>query len=271
MYQEPVASIAHPIDISDPDGVAFAHALRLAVEFRCRLNLLHVRPPESGDSGDMFPRVRQTLIRWGMLPPDAEPADIEARLGVAVRKIAIRRYDPAQGVAEFLNKHQPDLIVMATHGRQGLDSWLSGSVSAEIARKTQLPALFFGPKAKPFVDMATGRLLLNNVAVPVADHPSPLRALDVLRRLTGKLGVSEHLVHAGNSPIRISDTSGAPLKVRTMTGPVVETILAAAETFGADLIAMPTAGQNGFLDALRGSTTEQVVRKAQLPLLALPA
>ncbi len=215
--------------------------------------------------------MRQALIKWGMLPPDAQPADIESRLGVAVRKIAIRRHEPAQGVADFLNKHRSDLIVMSTHGRQGLDGWLSGSVSGEIARNTQMPALFFGPRARPFVEIATGRMHLKSVAVPVANEPSPLHALELLRRLTGNLGVSEHLVHVGNSPIRICDASGAPLPVSTVTGPLVETILAAAETFGADLIAMPTAGQDGFLDALRGSTTEQAVRKAQLPVLALPA
>jgi nucleotide-binding universal stress UspA family protein len=34
---------------------------------------------------------------------------------------------------------------------------------------------------------------------------------------------------------------------------------------------MATAGRDGFLDALRGSTTEQVVREAPCPVLALPA
>jgi len=32
---------------------------------------------------------------------------------------------------------------------------------------------------------------------------------------------------------------------------------------------MPTAGHQGFLDALRGSTTEQVLRKAPCPVLAI--
>ena len=38
----------------------------------------------------------------------------------------------------------------------------------------------------------------------------------------------------------------------------------------AGLIAMPTAGQKGFLDALRGSTTERVVAQARCPVLAVP-
>ena len=50
----------------------------------------------------------------------------------------------------------------------------------------------------------------------------------------------------------------------------VETILAAADEIGADLIVMGTQGSQGFLDALRGSTTEQVLRRSLSPLLAVP-
>jgi nucleotide-binding universal stress UspA family protein len=34
---------------------------------------------------------------------------------------------------------------------------------------------------------------------------------------------------------------------------------------------MPTAGKHGFLVALRGSTTEQVVQRASCPVLAIAA
>jgi nucleotide-binding universal stress UspA family protein len=33
---------------------------------------------------------------------------------------------------------------------------------------------------------------------------------------------------------------------------------------------MPTAGPHGFLDAIRGSTTERVVRHATCPVLSVP-
>jgi len=39
----------------------------------------------------------------------------------------------------------------------------------------------------------------------------------------------------------------------------------------ADLIVMATEGRNGFLDALRGSHSEQVLRQCACPLLAIPA
>ncbi len=54
-------------------------------------------------------------------------------------------------------------------------------------------------------------------------------------------------------------------------GAVVEQILEHANEPPADLIVMATAGHQGFLDALRGSTTEQVLRQASCPVLAVPS
>ena len=52
---------------------------------------------------------------------------------------------------------------------------------------------------------------------------------------------------------------------------IVEGILRAAEVGPADLLVLTTQGRRGFLDALRGSTTERVVRGARCPVLAVPA
>jgi len=54
-------------------------------------------------------------------------------------------------------------------------------------------------------------------------------------------------------------------------GDVVSTIPQVADEQQADLIAMPTAGRYGFLDAVRGSTTERVLRHAPCPVLSVPA
>jgi len=51
----------------------------------------------------------------------------------------------------------------------------------------------------------------------------------------------------------------------------VSAILEAAGEQQADLIAMPTAGHQGFLDVVRGSTSERLLRHAPCPVLAIPA
>ncbi len=265
-----IEAIAHPTDFTEASAEAFAHALRLALEFRCRLNIVHIRPQSGEKEWSFFPQVRETLARWGLLPKDAAKTEVEGKLGLKVRKIEIERSDALQGVSDFLISHRPDLVVMATHGAQGLNRWLTGSVSEGIALKTRIPSLLLGPKARPFVDSKTGGMHLENVVVPVARDPSPERALRFMHGLLGRSPASRTYIHVGDKPFALADETGERLDVALLRGPVVETIVTAANTHLADMLVMPTAGQQGFIDALRGSTTEQVVQRAPCPVLALP-
>ena len=53
-------------------------------------------------------------------------------------------------------------------------------------------------------------------------------------------------------------------------GDPVESILGAMEQLDADLIIMATNGRDTLHQALAGSTTERVLRKATCPVLAVP-
>ena len=269
-----IPTIAHPTDFSERSAPAFAHALRIALNTKSRLCLLHVKEKGSEDSWTSFPHVRELLACWGLMGIDEPPSEIEAKLGIEVTKVEIQHRNPTSGLFEFILGHRPDLIVLATHGREGLNRWLRGSVSEEIARRTHVPTLFIGPKSQGFVDAATGHMRLERILIPVAHDPSPARSLNILASLLAPLGVSPaalHFLHIGDSVPQINVASGAKRQgeVEVMQGPVVETILRVAQERHAQMIAMPTAGHEGFLDALRGSTTEQVLRRAPCPLLAI--
>jgi len=117
---------------------------------------------------------------------------------------------------------------------------------------------------------------LENILVPVADSPSPRLTLNVLSDLLACLGVSPstvRLIHIGDDPPEVFGGSAPETgaTVELIDGPVVETILRLTREQGMDMIVMPTAGQQGFLDALRGSTTERVLRQASCPVLAVRA
>lgn len=266
-----IRAIAHPTDFSPEGQVAFAHALRLAVANRCPLDLLHVRGQHDADHYEKFPHIREVLMRWGVLGPQASVEDIAAVAGVRARKVEIRDAHAAEGLAQFLTSHLPELLVMATHGRDGLNRWLHGSVSSEVARKVQAPVMLIGPAARPFVDLGSGEMRLHKILVPIAHDPVPLRGLHILETLMEGLDVTIDIVHIGPEVPHLLDSKGATLKVRQIDGPVIDRILEEAEIGRASLIAMPTAGNHGYLDALRGSTTEQIVAKAPCPVVALPA
>ena len=83
-----------------------------------------------------------------------------------------------------------------------------------------------------------------------------------------------HILHVGDEapPLHIKSRNSHPLPpVILRSGNVVKAILEAAIELDVDLIGMPTAGHHGVLDALRGSTTERVIRHAPCPVFALSA
>ena len=72
------------------------------------------------------------------------------------------------------------------------------------------------------------------------------------------------LLHVGSEDglprIPSPEIPGWTLESIAMTGDVVDTILEVSDEREADLIAMGTRGQHGFLGLLRGTTTERVLR-----------
>jgi nucleotide-binding universal stress UspA family protein len=259
--------------------VAFLHAVRLAVATRSRLDILHVKPPGAAHEWHAFPHLREPLQRWGLLARGDQPDAIGIKLGVHVAKIEIDHKHPTSGLIEFIQGHRPDLLVLATHGREGLARWLNAPVSEETARRAHVPALLIGPDTRGFVDAKTGHLRIDRVLVPVITEPAPALALQRIGALLAPVGVTPDRLQLisvaptanAADPVRdVFDHLGRTHHVQHFEGPVVDTILSAAERSQVDLIAMPTLGRHGFLDALRGNTTSRVVARAVCPVLTLP-
>ena len=51
------------------------------------------------------------------------------------------------------------LVVLATHGRDGVAHWLHGSVAEAVFRRSAIPTLFIAPGARGFVDQVSGECL----------------------------------------------------------------------------------------------------------------
>jgi len=239
---------------------------------RSRLYLVHIGDLRYAHERDRFPSVRQTLKQWRLIHENDSPAVVGEKLGIEVEKISLEPQDPLRGLLSFLEKHRSDLIVLATHGLDGVARWMRGSIAETLSRKVRLPTLFLPSTARGFVDQTTGQLHLSRVLVPVDHSPPPATALATVREFIGPMseaGTAIDLMHVGeNGPPRVANGTNVP--VVPPNGDVVDTILKAAQELQADLIAMPTAGHHGFLDAMRGSTTERVLRRAPCPVLAVP-
>lgn len=268
-----VQSVFHPTDLSKGSEPAFAHALSLALLTRSTFTILHVGEEDAGRS--RLPGVRETLERWGRLEPDSPRAAVYRELGVRVQKVRVRSAHPVEVMLEHLEQEPADLIVLGTEGRRGMPRWLDRSVAEPLAQRSRTLTLFVPNRSRPFVSPEDGTVSLSRVLVPWDRDPSPDDALDSVADLADLLGrdLEVTLTHVGDGALpNLALPPDAALEWRESrrSGAVVDEILAEAETSAPDLIAMATRGHEGFLDALRGSTTEQVLRRAPCPVLAVP-
>lgn len=268
-------SIMHPTDFSDLSGMAFLHALRISLALKAKLYLLHVADGADEDPWHSFPHVRQTLARWGLFDENEPPSELIPRLGLEVLKVEVEPQDPVIGFSHFFLQHRTDLVVLATHGREGLPRWLRPSIAEAMFRRSATPTLFISAHGRGFVDQGTGATKLDRILVPV-DHDPPaaaaLRAVRAFRRTLESKEAEINLLHVGaQAPALEADPEPrSPVSVELRDGNVVDGILQAADAMNADLIAMATRGHQGLLDVLRGSVTEQVLRRARCPILAVP-
>jgi nucleotide-binding universal stress UspA family protein len=270
-----IRSIVHPTDFSDLSAAAFAHALRIALAGRSKLHLLHVSQYDAAEAL-AFPHALSLLSQWGLSDEDDPPWAVAAKLGIEVDNIRLKLQEPTRAIVDFLSEDESELVVTATHGRDGVSHWLQGSVAEAVFRRSAIPTLFIAPGARGFVDQVSGDVKLRRALVPVDFSPPADRTVDIIHRfgqlLTGAT-IAVDLLHVGEAAPPVHAVwSNAPAlpPVMLRSGHVVQSIVDAAIELDADIIAMPTAGHHGVLDALRGSTTERVIRHAPCPVLALP-
>jgi len=271
-----IESIFHPSDFSEASEVAFAHALKLALIARAKLRILHVAADAHADWHD-FPGVRATLVRWGLISPDS-PRGAVADLGIEIRKVISESDNPVRSCLSYLEKHPADLIVLAIRTHEDRLGWLHKHIGEPIARNSGLMTLFLPRGVSGFVSVQDGSVSLRKILVPITTKPRPQPAIEAVRRLTEHLRVPAGRVtllyigaDAETPAVKTPENSGWEWIRMTRPGEPTPMILATAEAIQADLIVMTTDGPDGFLDGLRGTTSERVLRHATCPVLILPA
>lgn len=273
-------AVLHPTDFKVGSNSAFIHALKIATSAvgGGRFTTIHADSVSRPDHHrSKFPGVRSNLEQWGRLPPGSSPEDVFNTLGVAVDKVDARGSNVVNAINDYIATHPIDLLVLATRGRDGLPRWVQPSVSERLARLSKTTTLFVPNGVRGFVAADDGAAELRHILIPIASEPNvqaAVAAACALARMLSGEAVRIDLLHVGDTgidlaPGLITDPQFS-CEALVRPGNVVDQISAVALERQVDLIAMSTFGHHGFLDALRGSTTEQVVRRAPCPVLAAP-
>ena len=143
-----VSSILFPIDFSECSEQVFPYALDMAKKLDARLHLLFVARDISylttvDVSRDILMNTVAEVARAGEARMQAfcekslgEFSDYETRVVMG---------SPSEEIVEYADKEGIDLIIMATHGRKGLDRTLMGSVADYVIKNASIPVLTINP------------------------------------------------------------------------------------------------------------------------------
>jgi nucleotide-binding universal stress UspA family protein len=196
--------------------------------------------------------------------------EIEARVGRVPNEILAA----AEGV---------DLVLMATHGREGIARWRLGSVADKVIREAPCPVLLIGPN----VSIELGSYRVRRIVVPVDGSELGEQMLPLARWIAGLTGAEVTLTRAiSPTPIAIDGTMGlysadllgameesgkvyldriaqslAPVKTTTvlLLGSAVEQLLDYMQENPPELVIMATHARSGVFRAALGSVTDRLL------------
>jgi nucleotide-binding universal stress UspA family protein len=75
---------------------------------------------------------------------------VQSRLsseGIKVKTEAIESNGPSQTIADYAQKNDVDLIVIATHGYTGMKKMMLGSIALKVLHESNVPVLLIRPDA----------------------------------------------------------------------------------------------------------------------------
>lgn len=276
-----ISSILHPTDFSAASEKAFAHALAIALFRQTKFTILNVGRHRGVESRwQQFPAVRETLERWDLLEENSPRSAVFEKLGVSIEKAATSAISTTSSILDYVSSNPVDLVVLATEGREGLSRWLKRSKAEAVSRASNALTLFVPSQGKGFVQVENGGISFKRILIPIDHQPSPTAAIIFATRAAQTFGVAETveivLLHVGSDKavldldLDLPENAAWGFRKEVRQGDTIEEIITAANQFSADVIIMVTAGREGIFDVLYGSTTEQVLRKAPCPLLAVP-
>jgi nucleotide-binding universal stress UspA family protein len=288
-----------PTDFSKFAFRAADYAVALARHYDAEVHFLHVIP-STLIHPEQYPYVAEAVP----LAPEFRERALE-RLDAFValsRAEGVRtRFSVAEGapVSAILKSAEDDgarLICLGTHGREGVERLVLGSVAEKVLRKSRCPVLTVSepgderaPKEAVFknilcaVDFSTlslkaveyclslaqesgGRLILFNAVEWFPDEPTWIGSPSVSDYKTEM----EEQVRARLEEVVPKEARvWCDVEIAVRSGKAYRELLEVARERKADLIAMGVRGRNPLDIMLFGSTAQHVVRHAECPVLTI--
>ncbi|WP_278000023.1 universal stress protein [Halocatena marina] len=282
-------NILLPFDGSEGAAEVLHHASELAHWADATIQILYVADTTRDSVTVVDGHTVDALAQQGEDIVD-EASKILDSLGVPYETDVVQG-NPAPTIVEYAERYDQDLVVMPTHGRDGISRYLIGSVSEKVVRLSSVPVLT--------VRMQPDETLMfpyENILIPVDGSTAATHAASHLVELAASLDATVHVLSvvdnstlgpdvrstisekegeqaatdAVETVVSEAETRGVTNTVRHIEhGTPVEEILDSIESNDIHAIGMGTTGKRGTDRILLGSVAEKTVRSAPVPVMTV--
>jgi nucleotide-binding universal stress UspA family protein len=208
--------------------------------------------------------------------------------GVRVRCI-VRFGTPAGVILDVVESEKATMVALATHGATGLKRLLFGSVAETVIRKSPVPVFLVRPFwSYDLIPAGASELRpVKNLLLPIDGSDLALQALpgivEFARLFESRIILLRIFEGADRRAVVAPETTRAREELEELAGAIerqglktvrllgtgepVDRILETVREQKIDMIAMATHGRSGVSRLKEGSITEQVLRRAEVPVL----
>jgi nucleotide-binding universal stress UspA family protein len=269
------------IDLSQASANVLNWTRLFADKFASQVQILHA----------MWPPVPRTVTQQEgeQLLEEFEERRVEARRAIRAQaddafgnglrcEIAVGVGHPVKVVLDGISQLRPELIVLGSHGHNGMARSLMGSVAENVVRESAFPTLVVKG-----ADLAPGQPTVKRLLCPVDLAESAAQFLDASAGLAGSLGATLEVLRV--LPGYAADVAGelgalrewVPQVVRqrcqisesVRAGDTAEQIVMFARQHALDLIVVGVEPRRFLEYSVLGRTTERVVRYGPCSVLLL--
>jgi nucleotide-binding universal stress UspA family protein len=257
-----------PLDGTHLAETALEVAAYLALKAHASVTLLHVveRDAPAAVHGETHLTSAEDADRYlERIARECFSSELEVTWHVHRRQIS----DVAHSLADHADELEPDLIVMATHGRPRFTHWLFGTIPQQVIRRTPTPVLLVHPCSERVVAAP-----FRQVLVPLDGQPAHEAALPLAAEIAGLCQAPLRLAMV--VPTR-GTLAGSTAAVGQLLPAATSELLDLAEQSGTRYLAqhvegLNARGLNAAAAIARGDPTEalpQMIHQYHADLVAL--
>ncbi|WP_339710442.1 universal stress protein [uncultured Kriegella sp.] len=263
-----------PVDFSEQSEYALRLAASLAKKHGANilaLHMLELNQAMISSSEGIFPEQTVFLLKLAekrfsefLAKPYLE--------GITVTPI-VKHFKVFSEVNEVAEKHQADLVVMGSHGTDGLKEIFVGSNAEKVVRNSNVPVLVVKGEQ---VDFKVDRFVF---ACDFKDSSLPAfqKAKEFAELLSARIELvyintpGDNFLSTGDAYNRINgflQKANAGLEVKIYNDYSVERgVLNYSKSISADCIGIPTHGRKGLSHFFMGSIGEDIANHSKIPVV----